>query len=240
MLVPSYFLLFAALNISAVSANPSPAPAAPPLREIGHVRATAFCADLALHANTAISAALRNDTVLAQTIDKMQNAQLDGNAITRRNTMDALGDLAKELRARAVAGDHEADKLRDLAAKSNDPQQQQELKRFADALGGALYRQKQIANDLNGLLAAFDYHDMKPTTSEMGALTGGGLRYSSQVEDQALRIRNSQGDTLGIKKQSTDTDLALYAATDFRQRLPDITNDEAVASNHALGATSGC
>ncbi|GAC1655024.1 MAG: hypothetical protein NVS9B12_05920 [Vulcanimicrobiaceae bacterium] len=106
MLGSSFVLLIAALQVSAIS--PTPTPPATQLREIGHVRATAFCADLALHANTAISAALRNDTVLVQAIDRMQNARLDGNSITRRNSLQDLGNFAKELRARAVAGDREA------------------------------------------------------------------------------------------------------------------------------------
>ena len=229
-----YAPLFAGLILSA--ASPS-APPAEPLREIGHVRASAFCSELAHHANGAISAALRNDNVIIETIGKMHTAQLDGNVITRRNTLQSLGDLAKELRARAVAGDGEAARLRAMAATATDPDQKKELKSFADALGGALYRQKKIANDLNGLLAAFDYHDMRPTSDELNRMYAGTRNQPIfSNADQSLNQRPESG----FGGDQSDTDLAAIAASDFAARIPDISNDEAIASNHALGATSGC
>ncbi|MDQ6931222.1 MAG: hypothetical protein M3126_11235 [Candidatus Eremiobacteraeota bacterium] len=239
MLASSFLLFAAALNV-AVTAAPTPSPAGA-LREIGHVRSTAFCSELALHANTAISAALRNDTVLVQTIDRMQNARLDGNSITRRNTLQSLGDLAKELRARAVAGNREAATLRTMAGQSTDPEQKEELKRFADALGGALYRQKQVANDLNGLLAAFDYHDMRPTATDLASMNGGRpIAHSVFPEDPKFNAYSARSQSDPFNRPLTDTDLAAIAAKDFQARIPDISNDEGIASNHAVGATSGC
>lgn len=232
-------LLTAAFTISAVTATPAPAPV-PPLKEIGHVRATAACAELALHANTAISSALRNDTVIAETIDKLQNVKLDGNTITRRNSLQALGDYAKDLRARAVSGDREVQKLREIAEKTTDPVQKKELKAFADTLGGALYRQKKVANDLNGLLAAFDYHDMKPTAEE---LQQNEMAAGSATDNRRVPLVESNNSVRGgsvFNEKHTDTELAGFAASDFQLRLPDISNDEALAANHAVGATSGC
>lgn len=243
MFASPFVLLAAALSISATSVAPSPT-VGPPLREIGHVRASAYCAELALHANTAISAALRNDFIVIQAIDKMRKAKLDANVITRRNTLTALGDLAKDLRARAVAGDREADKLREYAAKSKDPDQQKELKEFADALGGALYRQKQMANDLNGMLATFDYHEMKPTPDEMlimqAGMPGAGT-VINPAQGKGSKVNNLRSGTpSNSNEQNSDSDLARIAAEDFQKRSFDVTTDESIAANHAVGAVSGC
>lgn len=244
----SYLLLVAALNAATVAATPSPAP----LREIGHVKSTAACAELALHANTAISSALRNDTVVGDTIAKLQNVKLDGNPITRRNDLQAVGDLAKDLHGRAVSGIAEVKKLREIAEKSTDPVQKKELKAFADELGGALYRQKKIAQDLNGLLAAFDYHDMRMSSSD---ITQNGMSSDpSQLQvsnapsapkktdlryDPGNQFQPSKGTSV-FNVTHTDSELAQFAASDFTLRVPDITNDEALAANHAEGAVSGC
>ncbi|MFN2528074.1 MAG: hypothetical protein ABR584_05095 [Candidatus Baltobacteraceae bacterium] len=247
MLSLSYLLLAAALNIATVT--PTPAPLA--LKEIGHVKATAACAELALHANTAISSALRNDAVVGNTIAKLQNLKLDGNAVTRRNDLQAMGDLAKDLHGRAVYGIAEVKKLREIAEKSTDAVQKKELKDFADELGGALYRQKKIAQDLNGLLATYDYHDMRPSSDE---LTNYGMtaqpllvsRTSAQPASEQsskntdLRSYPSQPGHSVFDSSHTDTELAQFAASDFMLRVPDITNDEALAANHAEGAVSGC
>lgn len=236
----AYFVLIAA--VGGASPQPSPSPAATALKEIGHVRATAACAELAVHANSAISSALRNDLLLTQTIGKLHAVDLDGNPVTRRNNLQDLGNLAKDLRAQAVAGDREVQRLRAMAAKSNDPEQKQELKKFADELGGALYRQKRIANDLNGLLAAFDYHDMSKLDEDMqkvNELTLGvpTLQRTNPMETAA---NGPLGRINNIPKPPSDNLLAGYAANDFELRIPDITNDEGQAAEHTTGAVSGC
>lgn len=233
----SYFFLSAALTLAAAAA---PVPSPEPLKEIGHVKATAACAELALHANTAISSALQNDVLVSQTIQKMRKIDLNTNTIARRNNLQTLGDYAKELRARAVSGDREVQKLREIANKSSDPVQKKELKAFADELGGALYRQKKIANDLNGLLAAFDYHDMKPTAAQLQSYEGGigapTMEHPSALVESQTSLRKGSV----FNEKHTDTELAGFAAEDFFARQPDITNDEALAANHAEGAVSGC
>ncbi|MBV8363109.1 MAG: hypothetical protein JO193_00935 [Candidatus Eremiobacteraeota bacterium] len=236
--------MFAYLLVAAVAAaTPQPAPhPTTTLKEIGHVRATAACAELAVHANSAISSALRNDLLLTETIGKLHAVDLDGNPITRRNNLQELGNLAKDLRAQAVSGDREVQRLRDIAAKSNDATQKQELKKFADQLGGALYRQKRIANDLNGLLAAFDYHEMSKldeNTIQINMLTIGVPTYQTDRPDEKA-AQGPMGRVNNIPKQPSDNILAAHAANDFELRLPDITNDEGLAAEHTAGAVSGC
>ncbi len=234
----AYFFLAA---ITAAAPQPSPSPM-PQLKEIGHVRATASCAELAVHANSAISSALRNDLLLSQTIGKLHGVNLDGDPISRRNGLQELGDLAKDLRAQAVSGDREVKRLRDIAAKSSDAEQKQELKKFADELGGALYRQKKIANDLNGLLAAFDYHDMSKldeTTQKANELTL-GVPTLARNDPEQTAAQGPLGRVNNIPLPPSDNLLAAKAANDFEVRMADITNDEGQAAEHTTGAVSGC
>lgn len=234
----AYFLVAA---VAAAAPQPTPKPTVT-LKEIGHVRATAACAELAVHANSAISSALRNDLLLTETVGKLHSVDLDGNPITRRNNLQELGNLAKDLRAQAVSGDREVQRLRDIAAKSNDATQKQELKKFADELGGALYRQKKIANDLNGLLAAFDYHDMSKldeNTIQVNMITVGVPTLQTDRPDEKA-AQGPLGRVNNIPKQPSDNVLAARAANDFELRMPDITNDEGMAAEHTAGAVSGC
>jgi hypothetical protein len=247
-------VFIAALTVAVVSpvSSPTPKPVATPkpaLKEIGHVRASAACAEIATHANSAITTALRDDLVVSQTIAELRNVDLDdGNVIHRRNGLQALGDLAKTLTEQARAGDREVQRLRALAAKSTDPTQHVELKAFADVLGGALWRQQKIARDLNGFLAATDMRDMltldesqrQANIATVGvadpsnAVVPGEMRssqYLNQNTEYALSARDPRVRT---------TDQARYAASDFESRIPDISNDEALAADHIDGAVTGC
>ncbi|MGZ6104251.1 MAG: hypothetical protein ACXWNK_05835 [Vulcanimicrobiaceae bacterium] len=242
--------------LSTASPQPSPSPAAsvspqpsasPALKEIGHVRASAACAEIATHANSAITTALRDDLVVAQTITTLRNVDLDdGNVINRQKGLRSLGDLAKMLMLQSRAGDREVQQLRKLAAKSSDQTQKKELKAFADVLGGALWRQQRIARDLNGFLAATDMRDMATLDeSQRNANLG-----TVGVEDPSRAVAPGEvrtGNAIALPQplwardaSITATDEARAAATDFESRVPDISNDEAMAADHVGGAVSGC
>ncbi|MDQ6826589.1 MAG: hypothetical protein M3Z14_05235 [Candidatus Eremiobacteraeota bacterium] len=234
MFAPFFVLL--ALGSPAPLAAATSAPA--PLREIGRVRASASCASLAVHANSAISSVLHNDLLVGQTTSRLREVDLDGSPVARRNGLQELGRLALDLRAEAVAGVGEVKRLRQLAEKSRDSTQKKELKAFADSLGGALYRQKKIANDLNGFLAAMDYHDMANFTESQqdmnrSTLGQGDARLIDPVERAKSIGRNPRA-------QSSSNEQAKEAADDFARRVSDITNDEGLAAQHTEGAISGC
>jgi hypothetical protein len=141
--------------------NTAPAAAAPappsPLKEIGHVQALSVCSAIVVHANSAIGAALDNDHDLALTINRLRTTDLDvDNAIARRNGMEDLATLASRIRLSAAAGTAEIKRLRAMAAQTADPTRKTELKAFADALGGAIVRQRKVGTDLARLLAIID------------------------------------------------------------------------------------
>jgi hypothetical protein len=253
-----FAVIFAA--IAAVPVASVPAPSATPkpvLREIVHVRSSAKCGDIATHANGAISLALHNDATLAQTIARLRTVDLDdGNTIHRRNRLDEIGNYARTLMEQARAGDDEVKRLRAVAEKSTNPEEAKDLKAFADQLGGALWRQQKIARDLNGFLASVDFRDMKgldesqkqanrgvfgvddPTKAISLASVGG------QPPDGPLAatLNNAASETFltPFYLRGSLTEQARSAADDFELRIPDISNDEALAADHIEAATAGC
>ncbi|MDP9018580.1 MAG: hypothetical protein M3N19_09685 [Candidatus Eremiobacteraeota bacterium] len=244
----SYLLLSAALSVAALPA-PAASPASTPLTEIGHVKATASCAALATHANSAISSTLNNDLLISQTINDLRKVDLDLNGVSRMRGMNLLGNYARDLKAQALAGINEVKKLRELANASTDPEQQKALKAFADELGGALYRQKKVAMDMNGMLATFDKNEMlRPTAGEAGmGQMSEGTNDGALPKDFVLRSTGgsrtnpiSAPGRQGLRAPASDTILAQYAATDFQTRIPEISNDEALAANYVAAAVSGC
>ncbi|MDQ2871763.1 MAG: hypothetical protein M3R35_01390 [Candidatus Eremiobacteraeota bacterium] len=243
------FVLAATLIASVLPAPPHPDATPTPLKEIGHVHASAACAEIATHANSAITTALRDDVVLSQTIAKLRDVTLDdGNAIHRHNGLNALGDYAKTLMQQSRAGDREVQRLRELAAKSNDPTQKKDLKAFADVLGGALWRQQKVARDLNGFLAATDMRDMagwdesetQANQSVLGVADPSRALVPGESRNSAL-INSNVGYAIPEKDpRIRATDEARAAATDFENRIPDISNDEGQAANLVTGAVTGC
>lgn len=238
-----------------VATTPAPQPTATPaLKTIASVRASARCADIITHANSAIDKTLNNDMVITQTITALRVTDLDEtNDIKRRNNLNALGNMAKQLMQQARSGDDEVKRLRDLAKKTQDAQEAKALKDFADELGGALWRQQTIARDMNGFLAYVDFHDMaqwseadqnmnrsvfgvadplaENPTDFGGTKQQPGHAYVYQPRPPALG-HNPSDPTPGQQAQ--------WAADDFQHRLPDIVLDENHAATHVDMALNGC
>jgi len=228
-------LLAALLGAAVASPAPSPAPGSSsgPLREIGHVRVSAACGNIVVHANSAISSALRNDATLVHTVDRLRNMDLDSSTLSMQQGIRELDTLAGQMHRDAVQGVGEVKRLRELAEKTTDPKRKEELKAFADWLGGALYRQKKVSMDLGGFVAYLQYRDMtNPTESDTNA---GRL---GSPERAALPSSSPVYHTAAHK--ATLNEMAVDAAIDFANRIQDIAQDEGRAADHAEGAVSGC
>jgi len=256
-MIDRVIMVIAALAASA-SPQPAPSPSSAPgaekpvLKTIASVRASASCGEIVTHANSAIATALNNDVLVGQTIMSLRGMNLDdGNPIHRRNSLQTLGDYAKNLMKQSRSADDEVKRLRGLAAKSKDPVQQKELKAFADELGGALWRQQKIARDLNGFLAAVDFRDMMTLDEDqkkanIGALGVADPRLQTPADwgptnpnYTAAQLRGGVYSLEAMK--GTATGQARAAAEDFQQRIPAIANDENMAADHAQsGAFNGC
>ena len=209
-----------------------PAPAK--LEEIGRVRSLPACTPIVVRANSAISVALGNDSTLAILMTRLRNVDYDAsNVVGRKHVRDDLMAFSKRLHDAAVAGEADVRKLRELAAASPNPDRKAELKAFADALGGAIFRQKRVAFDLDravvvqeGRAAAAELRGSQGIQSITDDLSAGRTTFNNQ---------RTRGDT-NSRFNGTLRDLA----DDFTERAQLIAVDEGTAAEHSLGATTGC
>lgn len=230
------------------SAQPSPTPA---LKTIATVRASARCAAIITHANSAISSALSDDQIIGQTITQLRLTNLDGNVMQRHKGLDALGDLAKNLMMQARSGDDEVKRLRNIAAKTKDKKEAKALKQFADQLGGALWDQQKVARDLNGFLAYQDFHDMSKFDDAQQQMNEANFGVADPLAQMPrdLQRRNALGQVINnpitppLGHDANDpsaTQQARWAADDFQNRVPTIMRDENDAASKIDGAIQGC
>ncbi len=225
--------------IIALAADPTPAPsgaAAPtPLKEIGRVRALPACVPIVAHANGAITEALENDRTLAVLSTNLHNTDFDRlNFIQRRNAIEALLKNAEAISKAAKAGDAEVKRLRELAVNSPDPKRKEELKTFADALGGALYRQQKAAVELQKDVAILrgreEAQDIKERTDNV----------------PFQRTSGASGSNTPYPMRPTPTPDPLYdkhfkvLADKLEELNQGILRDEGIAADHSIAATSGC
>ena len=230
MLLPIVVALAAADPAPAASSAPRPTP----LTEIGRVRALPACVPIVAHANGAITQALDNDRTLAVLTTNLHNTNFDKlNVIQRKNAIDALMKHAEAMRIAASAGDAEVKKLREYAVNSPDPKRKEELKTFADALGGALYRQKKAAVEL-----------MRDVTIMQGredyAEAHGLMRAANPVPPYAAA--QNAANTPAILPGVPDSYNKQFKG--IGDVLDDLTKgiqlDEGTAADHSIAATSGC
>ncbi len=243
LLVP----LLAALAAPAPLTAESPSPPVPPspLKEIGRVQSLSVCSAVVVHANSAIGEALDNDAQLALAINRLRTTDLDStNEITRRNGMNDLSTLAGRIRTGAAAGTGEVKRLREIVATTSDPTRKAELKAFADALGGALARQRKAGVDLDRMLVIIDgrraVEDVN--TTEM-------VDERASIAAPSVGSRQAIGANPGLMRSAVaapgpghePVDGYLHdAADDFTARTQVILSDEGIAADHALAATTGC
>lgn len=242
------------------SPQPSPAPSVSPrpLKEIIRVHSTSLCDEFDSHVNAAIGSATRNDVSISGLIGNLSlpriGDDLNDNGLRRHRAIDTLAGYADALTADYKSGEAEVRHLRDLANRATDPQQKIEIKASADALGGALWRQKKIARDLDGFIAYLYAEEMRwgdhTQIQAMAASTMESAPGTNPVADERMRLRQDDaggahpeimtalpGDTTA---PPDDRVLTKSAAADFKARLPDIVNDESKAAANILLAGDHC
>jgi hypothetical protein len=226
--------------IIALAAEPAPSPAnsarPTPLTEIGRVRALPACVPIVAHANGAITEALQNDRTLAVITTNLRNTDYDQlNFIQRRNAVEAMLRRAEDIAKAAKAGDAEVKRLREYAVNSPDPKRKEELKTFADALGGALYRQQKAAVELQRDVAILRGREEAQEGRERldenspvqrsgypaGFYTPAPVRPTSSPDPQYDRHIKVLADKIDELNQG-------------------IMRDEGTAADHSIAATSGC
>ncbi len=224
--------------VLALASQPSPAPSdsprPTPLTEIGRVRTAPICTPIVVHANGAITTALDNDRQLAILTTNLRNIDFDKlNEIQRRNQFEALLNQASAIRLNFKTADGEIKQLRAYAESSKDPERKKELKAFADALGGALYRQAKAAAEF-----------MRDMTIMQGR--------TDAEEAREIQARNNPTPTfLGTQALNQSRTLLPGTPRSYNQVMrgvaADLTDlntgilaDEGVAADHSVAATAGC
>ena len=223
-----------------LATDPAPAPAASarptPLQEIGRVRALPACTPILVHANGAITQTLDNDRALAILTTNLRAVDFDKlNVIGRRNAIDGLTKQAAEITKSAATADGEIKRLREYAVASKDPQRKAELKAFADALGGALLRQKRAANELLRDVAIIQ--GRTDAAEARGIVMRDGGMPDSGVGSRDISMSRAM---LPPPPTNNWNDTMRTIATSLDERTEAIVADEGVAADHSIAATSGC
>jgi hypothetical protein len=233
-------LLPIASIVVALATDPSPGPSSSPrptpLTEIGRVRALPACTPIVVHANGAITQALDNDRALAILTHNLRAADYDSfNVIQLNNAINGLTKIAGDIEKNAIVADGEIKRLREYAAASPDPQRKKELKEFADALGGALYRQRKAAAELmrdvaivQGRSEAADARDIMAHDNPPADTVG------------MARMQDVQHRSVLPGRPDSWTKAMQQIAAALDERAPAISMDEGTAADHSIAATSGC
>jgi hypothetical protein len=150
-----------ALLAPTVPASPTPEPTEAPLKEIGRVHVTTpLCKTLATHAGAAADITFQDDRQITLTLGSLRTIDFDKNVIVKSRGTNELRREYAALRAGAVQGDAEMRKFREALKEVTNDDQKAALAKFADALDGALIRQKKLAGDMGRYLAWLDSQEV--------------------------------------------------------------------------------
>jgi len=208
--------------------EPEPGAASTPLQEIGHVYSSGLCTAIITRANSAISTTLRNDQTVTLVVSSLRTVDLDSdNRIVHLRGLKELEHYADDLRISAIHAGAQIQELRKLAAESTDPGRKEDLKEFADALGGALQRQKRIGAELQGMLARIAGRDSAVEAYQTMERTGHEFMPSWNWADVDFHT-------------SVYNLMAFNEAKFVELQIPSITGDESKAADHVIGAVNGC
>jgi hypothetical protein len=228
MLVPLILaVVLAAAATPSPELTPDPDASAGGLREIGHVYSSGACTAIATRANSAISSAIRNDQTVTIIVQTLRTVDLDSsNRITKINGLRELEEYATDLRESAEHAKKQVIELRKLAAAETDPVRKKELKNFADALGGAIERQRHIGGEMQGMLTRISGRDS----------VGDMYRELDRRSDQgpAMNIGDAYWHQPVYNKMANDE------AKWLDLQVPLISGDESKAADHVVGAVNGC
>jgi hypothetical protein len=219
---------------SAPSPAPNTAPRPTPLTEIGRTRTAPICTTIVVHANGAITSALDNDRSLAILTTNLKHMDFDRlNELQRRNAINDLMDQAGKIRIAGKAADDEIKKLRAYAKASDDPERKAELKAFADALGGAIYRQTKAANEF--------MRDVTVMQGREDAAEARTIAGRDQPPPETLGAAAAMTNRAHVPDPPTSYNQAFRSvAADLADLSTAIAADEGIAADHSIAATSGC
>lgn len=207
-----------------------------PLHEIDHTAITAdVCANVVVHANSAISATLRADERLARAIVRLRGNDLDDGSPTKRAALAELAQISAAVEEISGRGRDEIERLTALA--DGAPRDHaRDLRVFASALDLALGRQFKMGADLDAFVESVDIRDVRGSSNDQNA--------SLEPVESSRALVRSRG--FGPPHPSfTPRPLGPFAlarttASDLEKRMSANERDETTASDHAEFAVTGC
>ena len=228
---------------TALAPAPSPAPsgALPPaaettLKEIGSVRVTNdVCKPLLVSAGDAVDYMLDDNVKIGQAIARMRTIDLDSNILLKTHGAHELMDRFVSMRQTAVAGKAEMQKFRTEAQTVADPKQRAALLAFANAVDGALERQRKLAYDVSRLAVFVDSH---PAIDEWDLA-------EIQIELQRANVIQSPAGAPLVpgypyNMPQTLSQVSADSAETLQERAEPMFADENDASKRIEPAFSGC
>jgi hypothetical protein len=204
-----------------------------PLKEIGHVKATtAFCQAIIDHAVKAVTLGIDNDRRIEVVQQTMRSSDFDSSLLSKNRALLDLTNQNGPLTEQAVAAEKAAKALRVDAEKAPTPEEAKELNAFADALDGALHRQRTIARDVASMIAIFNMHpnvtkderDEAVVNEQLKDGYRGNVAYTS-ADDRVMPLL---------------TKIAKDGADDIVTRQGGITHDELQAADLVEPVFGGC
>ena len=210
-----------------------------PLKEIGRIRVTTpLCKALVGTAAQAVAIETENDRRLAIAETTLQTIDLDRNELLKYQGVREITRQYVDLRKSALAGHQLMRDFREQVKTAPNAEQRDNLKTFADALDGALRRQRALADDMGRLVAFLDAHP--PISKEdhdalvfNALITQGDRRLSRQIFDPRV------DGPLAVVPDSLST-TAKVAGIEITRRAEPIGSDEDAAAARIETAFSGC
>lgn len=209
------------------------------LKEIGRVHVTSpLCKALVGDAVRAIEIETQNDRRLDEVTGSLHAIDFDSSELAKHRGTHDLTQRYVTLRAAALEGSSIVKLFRDEVKSAPTPERRSALASFADALDGALHRQKVLADDLGRLVAYLDAHE--PIDAE----THDAQIFSALLEENDARFPRTAfdvrafGPTAGVPDTLSTT--AHNAATELVTRAQPIASDENDASARVENAFAGC
>ena len=210
-----------------------------PLKEIGRIRVTSpLCKALIGTAAQAVSIETENDRRLAIAETTLQTIDLDRNELLKYQGVREITKQYVDLRGSALAGNQLMREFREQAKAAPTSEQRDSLKTFADALDGALRRQRLLADDIGRLVAYLDAHppiskDVHEALVFDALGTQNNVRLSREIFD--ARIVGpfvAVPDSLSRAARNTGSDIA--------RRAESIGTDENAAAERIEPSFSRC
>jgi len=228
---------------TAPSASPAVSPssaAEKPLPVIGRVRVTTpLCKTLLGDASVAVQIEAENDRRLGTAVATLKAEDLDSSALAKQHGIHELTRQFVTLRAAAVAGNDAMHSFRGLTKEEPSADQRAKLGAFADALDGALRRQRLLADRLGGLIAYLDAHEpMTKEEHDKATFDVIASENDSRLSARSAFDARDFGLTAAVPDQLST--VAKASAADIETRSLPLNRDEDDASAKIEPAFSGC